>query len=433
MKVSTGYVPRPQFMPLHHRTERWGVSVSHVRAGKTVACINDLIDAALRCPLPSPRFAYVAPLYSQAKDVAWNYLKQYTRAIPGVVANESELHVTLSGDRRIRLYGADNYERLLGIYLDGVILDEYGDMDPRAWKEAIRARLSDRTGWAMFIGTPRGINHFADLWADAQKDPAWFKMRLRASETGILPQRELEDARKQMSEEDYQAQYECSFEASVVGSFWGRAMSTAEKEGRVTAVPYQPETGVDTWWDLGVDNMAVWFTQNIGREVHVIEYLGCGNTLGDTEASGLPGYARLLKSRPYVYNSHNAPHDIETREIGSGKSRIETAEALGLHFTLVPDIGVADGIDRARSFMSRCWFDREKTDAGRKALTTYRRVWDERRKTFHMKPHVDWTNHAADAFRYLAVGHKWAPIKQKPPVERMQMYEGQEALEWLGS
>jgi hypothetical protein len=394
------YRPRPIFQPLHNRRQRWGVCVAHVRAGKTVACINDLIRAAIQCKHREPRFAYVAPYYSQAKDVAWSYLKYYTAPIPGRVVNESELRVDLPNGGRVRLYGSDNYERLSGIYLDGVILDEYGDMDPRAWKEVIRARLSDRTGWAMFIGTPKGMNHFGELWAEAQGDPEWFTLKLPASSTGLLPVAELDSARKAMSEEDYAAQYECSFEASVVGAYWGREMQQAETDGRISTVPYQPEIGVETWWDLGVaDATAIWFTQTVGREVHVIDYY-------EATGEGLPHYARVLQAKPYVYAAHHAPHDIRVRELGSGRSRLETALSLGIRFEMVPDIGVQDGIDAARSFLARCWFDREATHQGRMALVSYRKLWDEKRKVFSNSPRHDWASHAADAWRYLAVGHK---------------------------
>lgn len=424
--VSTGYTARAQFASLHRRKQRWGVAVCHVRAGKTVACINDLIDASIRCQLPNPRFAYVAPFFSQAKDVAWGYLKQYTAAIPGVQVNESELRVDLPGGRRIRLYGADNYERLSGIYLDGVVLDEYGDMDPRAWKEVIRARLSDRNGWAVFIGTPKGVNHFADLWQAAKSNPEWFTLQLKASETKLLHEEELASARQVMTDEDYAAQYECSFEASVVGSYWGKQMQIADQEKRICHVPHQPEVGVDTWWDLGVDNMAIWCTQNVGREVHVIDYL-------EGEGAGLPAYAKALKDKPYVYNSHNVPHDADAREIGSGKTRSETAKALGLTFTRVPDIDVGDGIDAARSFLSRCWFDRVRTERGRSALVSYRKVWDEKRKTFHNQPHKDWATHGADAFRYLAVGHKFSAPKRAQAQPRVLQEAGSASTAWLGS
>src|SRR5690348_10841909 len=190
-QVETGYRARSQFVPLHARRQRWAIVVAHRRAGKTVATVNDLIDGALRCRLSEPRFAYVAPYFSQAKDIAWSYLKTYTAPIPGVSANESELRVDLPNGGRVRLYGADNYERLRGIYLDGLVLDEFGDTDPRAWQEVLRPALSDRNGWAMFIGTPRGLNHFADAWDRALADPEWFTLRLRASETGLISAEEL--------------------------------------------------------------------------------------------------------------------------------------------------------------------------------------------------------------------------------------------------
>ncbi|MGH6738491.1 MAG: hypothetical protein ACREDY_05565, partial [Bradyrhizobium sp.] len=427
-EISTGYEARSHFSRLHARSQRWAVAVSHPRAGKTVACINDLIDGALRCTRKAPRFAYVAPYFAQAKDVAWSYLKQYTDPIPGRQFNESELRVDLPGDRRIRLYGADNYDRLRGIYLDGVILDEYGDMDPRAWPEVIRPRLADRLGWAVFIGTAHGFNHFAELWDRVQGDAAWFSMMLRASETGILARDELEDARRAMSEEQYLAEFECSFQAAVVGAIWGREMRAAEEEGRICAVPYEPEIAVDTWWDLGVrDAMAIWFTQDVGREVHVVDFY--------QEVGGsLTSCAAELSRRGYVYGKHHAPHDIRVRELGSGKSRIETADALGIRFDIVPDVGLDDGVNAARAFLSRCWFDREKTETGRLALCSYRRVYDAKHKVFQATPLHDWASDPADAFRYLAVGHKFSPPPRTRHLSRGQMQaSGGPATAWLGA
>ena len=426
--VSTGYQARPQFVPLHMRTQRWAITVAHRRAGKTVACINDLIDACLRCSLPEPRFAYVAPLYAQAKDVAWAYLKQFTAAIPGVQTNESELRVDLPGGRRIRLYGADNYERLRGLYFDGIVLDEFGDMDPRAWQEVIRASLADRHGWAVFIGTPKGLNHFADAWRRAATDDAWMTLRLRASETGLISEAELADARKEMSEDQYLAEFECSFEASVVGAFYGREMKAAADEGRICRVPYQPGIAVDTWWDLGVrDAAAIIMTQNIGREVHVIDY-------AENSGEGLPGCVRELQARPYVWGKHNAPHDIQVRDFGTGKSRIEQGEAMGFRFEIVPDIGRMDGINAARNFIASCYFDEVKCGRLVEALTSYHKVWDEKRKTFQAEPYHDWSSNGADAFRYLSVGHK-LDVQRRAPIERRRLMvaTGEPDGRWMAS
>ena len=370
----------------------------------------------------------MAPLFTQAKDVAWSYLKRFTAPIPGIKINENDLFVEMPGGRRVRLYGSDNYDRMRGIYLDGVILDEYGDMDPRAWQEVIRGRLSDRQGWALMIGTPKGLNHFGDLWAKAQLDPDWFTLRLRASETGLLPEAELADARKHMSEDQYLAEYECSFEASVVGAYFGREMKQAADEGRITRVPYEETALVHTWWDLGIsDAMSIWFTQDVGREVRVIDYY-------EASGEGLPHFKRELEAKPYLYGTHHAPHDIMVRELGSGKSRMETAAGLGIRFEVVPDIGLQDGIEAARSFIKRCWFDQERTQLGVQALTSYHKVWDAKRKTFQNQPYHDWSSHGADAFRYLAVGHK-VDVQRRAPIERRRMMvsTGDADGRWMGT
>ena len=425
--ISIGYAARPQFASLHARRKRWAVVVAHRRAGKTVACIADLIDAAIRCDKTEPRFAYVAPFFAQAKDVAWNYLKHYTAKIPGVTANEAELRCDMPGGRRIRLYGSDNYERLRGIYLDGIILDEYGDMDPRAWQEVIRPSLADRQGWAVFIGTPKGMNHFAEMWSKALNDPDWMTLHMPASATGLLDAAELADARKEMSDEQYAAEFECSFEASVVGSYWGKEMARAATEGRIGRVPYQEEISVDTWWDLGMDDATtIWCTQNVGREVHVIDYY-------EDSGGGLPAAARWLQTKPYVYGTHNAPFDIKNRELGTGKSRIETAAQLGIKFQVVPELPLMDGINAARSFIARCWFDAKATEFGRQTLTSYARKWDEKRKVFAVHPNHNWASHGADSFRYLAVGHKLgAAAKSSVPIRRVQTL-GAGGQAWLGS
>lgn len=405
--IDTGYHARKQFRPFHARRQRWAIMVTHPRAGKTVAAINDLLDDALACTKPEPRVAYVAPYFAQAKDVAWSYLKHFTSMIPGAQANEAELRVDLPNKGRVRLYGADNYDRMRGIYLDAVVLDEYADMDPNAWPEVIRPRLADRLGKATFIGTAHGRNHFAELWDEHCSDPEWFTMMLRASETGLLPDAELADSRKAMSAAQYAAEFECSFEATIVGAIYGAEMTAAETEGRVCAVPHMRELTVDTWWDLGVnDATAIWFTQTAGRELHVIDY---AEHIGD----GLPQIAAALQAKPYLYGTHTGPHDIKVRELGSGKSRIETAAGLGLSFAVAPGLPVQDGIEAGRSLLSRAWFDRDKTRRGRDALTNYRRQYDARRKVFSTTPLHDWASDGADAWRTLAVSY--APGRNTRP------------------
>jgi phage terminase large subunit len=398
LRIVIPYEPRPQFMPLHENTKRWSITVAHRRAGKTVAEINKLIRRALECPLLDPRFAYAAPTYGQAKDVVWNYLLRYTAPIPGARPHETELRVDLPNGARIRLYGLDNYDRLRGNYLDGIVLDEWGDSDPRAWQEVIRPALSDRRGWADFIGTPRGRNHFGELWDQAGHDEAWFRLMLRASETGLLPADELADARKAMTEEQYAAEYECSFSAGVVGAYYGREMEAAEKDDRIGKVPWDPALPVHTAWDLGIgDSTAIWCVQFAGREVRCIDYI-------EHSGVGIDWYVRELDKRPWKWGEHILPHDAEVKELGTGKSRVETLASLGLHRTLiVPAQRVEDGINAARLMLPLTWFDAEKCERGINALRNYRRHWDDKHKAFRDRPLHDWASHGCDAFRYLAL------------------------------
>ena len=399
-RIDLGYRARPQFVPFHLRKQRWSCIVAHRRAGKTVACIMDLVDAALRCEKPNPRFAYIAPFYAQAKDVAWAYFKQFTAPIPGVEVHESELRIDLPNGARLRLYGADNYNRMRGVYFDGAVLDEYGDMDPRAWAEVIRPILSDRRGWATFIGTPKGRNHFYEIWQAAKENPSeWFTLMLRASETGLLPPDELEDARKVMTPEQYEQEYECSFEAAILGAYYGREMQRLEAEGRIRSVPYDPSLPVYTGWDLGLDDAtAIWFVQVAGAEVRVIDYL-------ETNNEALSSIARsLLNERPYMYGEHYLPHDAEIRELMTAKSRKETLESLGVRpVRVAPRQNVEEGINAVRNLLPRCVFDEKKCARGIEALRNYQREWDDKLKTFRKTPRHDWASHGADAFRYLAI------------------------------
>lgn len=400
VRVVIPYAPRPVFQRFHDRAQRFGCIVAHRRAGKTVACVNELIKGAIQCEKPEPRFAYVAPYYAQAKDVAWAYLRRFTSPIPDVQVNESELRVDLPTGARIRLYGADNYDRLRGTYFDGIILDEYADMDPRAYSEVIRPALSDRQGWAVFIGTPKGRNAFWEVYNRASNDEAWYCAMHKASETGIIAPEELEAARKDMTPDQYDQEYECSFQAAIQGAFYGREMVAAENAKRIVSnIPWEPSIPVHTAWDLGVgDPTAIWFVQIVGLEYRLIDYV-------EGSGVGLDYYANQLRSRPYVYGEHILPHDATVKELGNeGKSRVETLEGLGIRPRILPPSRVEDGINAARLLLPQCWFDATKCARGIEALRQYRTEWDEKRKVFRNNPLHDWTSHAADAFRYLALG-----------------------------
>ena len=396
-RIVIPYKPRDVFMGFHNRVERWACIVAHRRAGKTVACINDLIRRAIDESKPDGKYFYVAPYYNQAKSVAWDYLLKFSEPIR-TQANHSELWVELINGARIRLFGSDNADAMRGLAIDGIIIDETADHKPRVWGEIIRPALADRQGWAVFIGTPKGHDAFYKIYNDAKQNAAWYVKSVRASESNILPAAELLDASKSMTEDQYQQEFECSFEAAIMGAIYAKEIGDAKESGRVCSVPYDMSAKVDTWWDLGVgDATAIIFSQSVGREIRIIDHY-------EASGEGLPHYAAILDKKGYLYGSHNAPHDIQVRELGSGRSRLETAANLGIRFNVVPNIGLEDGINAARLSFNRIWFDERKCSNLVESLTRYR--WDQNEKTGMLKPRPihDEHSHSADAFRYMAVG-----------------------------
>lgn len=400
-RVTIPYRPRSIFLPFHNRAERFAAIVAHRRAGKTVAVVNDQIKGCLTAPLPNWRAAYIAPLYKQAKAIAWDYVKEFTAPIPGMSINESELRADFPNGARYRLFGADNYDAMRGLYFDDAALDEPADFPANAWPTVIRPALADRKGRATFIGTPKGKNEFWEIGEHARKADDWFHALHKASDTGILDADELAAAMTEMGEDRYAQEFECSFEAAILGAYYGREMKAATDEGRVSRVPYDPALPVYTAWDLGIgDSTAIWFAQFAGAEKRLIDYY-------ETSGVGLDHYARVLKEKPYVYGRHILPHDVEVKELGTGKTRLETLKGLGLSdVTIAPKLPVDDGIQAARSFIASAWFDEDKCNRGIEALRQYRRDYDEKGRTFRSRPLHDWTSHGADAFRYLAVGYK---------------------------
>lgn len=412
MVVELTYQPRPLQAEIHRGmdTHRFGAVVCHRRFGKTVMALNHLQIAALECPRERPRFGFIAPTYTQAKAIGWDYLMSFAAPIPGIQPRVSELTMTYPNGGQVRLFGADNPDSLRGLYFDGVVLDEYGLQPPKVFTEVIRPALADRQGWALFLGTPNGKNQFYDVVQQAKGDPAWFYAEFKASQTGIIPPDELDAARGVMTPDEYQQEWECSFEAAVKGAYYAAELEQARSSGRITRVPYDPILPVDTDWDLGVgDSTAIWFSQSLrSSEVRIIDYY-------ENSGEGLPHYAQVLKAKGYSYGTHWGPHDIQVKEFGSGRSRIEAAHTLGLMFQIAPNISIDDGIHAVRMLLPRCYFDATKCKAGLEALQHYRRDYNTRLNEFKVVPVHDWASHGADAFRYLAV-------RQRTPMPKPVIY-----------
>ena len=399
--IQIEYTPRPLQIELHQMLDanRFNVLVCHRRFGKTVCAINHLLKRAIEEQKPNPRLAYLAPTYRQAKNVAWDYLKQFSEKIPGTKYHETELRCDLPNGARISLLGAENPNSLRGIYLDMAVMDEVADMPESIFPEVIRPALSDRKGSCVFIGTPQGHNYFHDLWEAAASTEGWARKMYRASETKIVDDDELAAARATMTEDQYNQEFECSWVANVPGSVYGKELQDADDAGRITSVPYIRDHRVDTYWDLGMhDYTAIWFVQNVGRgDIHVIDFY-------QNQGEGLPHYARVLDEKNYLYGNHYGPHDLEVRELGTGKSRREAAWNLGINFRTVPRLPVEDGIHAARLLIPRYHFDRDACREGLEALRHYHRAYNERTRQFRDQPVHDWSSHAADAWRTAAIG-----------------------------
>lgn len=375
--------------------------------------INEMVDQALRNTRINPQYAYIAPTYGQAERIAWDMLKMYTRNIPGVVYNESKLTCTIpraaSNDRiKIMLLGAENPDSIRGVYLDGVLFDEFAEMDPRIWGQVVRPALADRKGWAIFIGTPKGQNHFYDVYKMALQNigKGWFVAVFKASSTGVIASEELEAMKAEMSEEEIEQELECSFTAALTGAYYGKLLTAAESEGRVAKVPWDPALEVDTYWDLGVgDSMSIWFVQQHRLEIRVIDYL-------EMSGEGLEYYARAIKGllpgsehrKNFSYREHNWPHDGGSRDLSTGKERCVTAREMGIApLTVHPKHALADQIEAARLLIPKVHFDVVNCARGLDALKNYQRKWDSKNKIFMDKPLHNWASHGSSAFQLLAM------------------------------
>ena len=396
------YKAREAFLDFHYRKERWAVLVCHRRAGKTVATICDTIRRAISENKPDARYAYIAPFYAQAKNIAWDYLLKF--AEPAIVkANQSELWVELVNGAKIRLFGADNPDSLRGLYLDGVVLDEYADMKPRLWGEIVRPLLTDRQGWATFIGTPKGHNAFYDIYNEAQKNNNWYVKTLRADQSGLIPQNELLDAQATMSANQYEQEFLCSFEAAILGAYYGQEMRRITDLDRITDIEYDPMFPCHTAWDLGFnDSTSIWWFQVVHGEIRVLDH-------HSSNGQAIPYYTGLIKQKEeefnYTYGIHWLPHDAKAKTLASGgKSIIEQiATKIDIkQLKIVPNLSLQDGIQATRLALNRTWFH-NRCEEGIECLRQYQREWDDDKKVFRDRPKHDWTSHSADAMRYLAI------------------------------
>ena len=373
---------------------------------------------------------HMLPTLRQGRLVIWDGITKDGRKVMEAWPNDlvkkrrqDEMKLELVNGSVWQVVGSDNYNSLMGANPVGVVFSEYSLADPAAW-DFIRPILAENGGWALFLYTPRGPNHGQDLFDTALANESWFCEKLTVDDTHAITQEAIDEERKAgMAPEMIRQEFYCSFDAPLMGAYFGDQMTEAQDEGRICSVPHDPAVQVETWWDLGIgDSTAIWFIQRVGKEVHAIDYY---------EASGEPlsHYAGVLADktkskhdggRAFLYSEHMLPHDANARELGTGKTRVEVLESLDIKPKVVTQHRVEDGIEAARNLLPRCWFDAERCKRGIDALRNYRKDWDETHKTFRLKPLHDWASHGADAFRIGAMsipksGQKREDIQYREP------------------
>lgn len=399
MSVTLEIRPRRQFREFLECTQRWCCLVVHRRGGKTFSSLQKLLLRALTHKRPGPptRYAYIAPTQAQAKDIAWGYLKSFTGRIPGVSINESDLKVTFGDGMSVRLYSGENYERMRGLYFDGVVIDEPEDIDPMAWPSVIRPCLSDYRGWAIWIGTIKGKKGQWQRYVDAAKDGDWFSMLLRASESGIIPEDELEDLKRGISEDVYEQEFECNPNVGRTGAIYAKEVSEAEAAGRVRE--FAPDKGalVHTAWDLGSpENTRVVYFQRVGPWLYIVDHdTGLRLTTAERVAH--------MRAKGYAYGCHCVPHDAASRRPG-GLSFVEELGSAGLeNVRVIPRTDDPERrINRMWGMFPNIYFNEPRTRDLVASLENYRRKVEGASATVTSEIVHDWASHDADAFGYIA-------------------------------
>lgn len=412
--------------------KRFFLRIWHRRSGKDKTTIADPIPRRL---LKDPCLVkYVYPTLVMARDNMWDamggdgekYMNHIAEPIRAGSPNNTRMTIPIRNGSIFQLAGSDNPDSLRGGNPKFYGFSEWAEQNPYAF-DVIEPIVRENDGIVDFNTTPKGDNHVKSLVSFAKTSPSWFVQILTVHDTKIFTQQKLDEIQQDLinrfqadgrSEEEavafYQQEYECSFDSPVVGSYYGTALRQAENDGRIGKVPYDASLPVDTYWDLGVnDTTAIWFIQQAGLEIRLIDFL-------ENSGEGLPYYANQLQAKGYSYGRHVGPHDIEVRELGTGRSRREIAKELGINFQVAPRQPVDEGIEAVRSLFSRMYFDAEKCKRGISALKSYRKIWDEKNKVFQTHPYHDWASNPADALRTFGMTMK--EVRKAPQTKQRKEY-----------
>ncbi|MFM0439278.1 hypothetical protein PQQ84_22655 [Paraburkholderia strydomiana] len=428
------------------------IDIAHRRWGKDEVCLH------WTCLAAHDRIAtywHMLPMASQARKAIWEAVNPHTgkrridEAFPHELrasTRENDMMIKLKCGSTWQVLGSDNFDSLVGSPPAGLVFSEWALCNPAAWAY-LKPILDENGGWAMFITTPRGKNHAYQMYQMAKNNPKWFAEVSNVLKTGRFSRAELEEQRSEyvaMYGEDqggamFEQELMCSFDAAILGAYYGMEMSAAENEGRITSVQHDPALPVYTAWDLGrTDDTSIWFFQTHWGEIRVIDHYKAsgkdpkhyaevihGRKIDVSEygENGKPVKWKLGEPIPehahriaYRYGRHWLPHDARPKSFASPRSAIEQLNDFNVKSFIVPSLSVQDGIQAARATLKHCYFDQKRCEFGIESLKNYRREWDEDAKIFTDKPVHDWCSHAADSFRYLSL--IWRNPESEKPVEK---------------
>ena len=378
------------------------------RSGKDVVSFNIVIRAALEKHGRGTYF-YIFPTFAQAKRAIFSAMlisgKKFLEFIPHELIssiNASELKITLINGSIIQFVGSENcHDRLTGTNPLGVVFSEYAQQNPIVYAQVIRPILLANSGFVIWESTPRGRNHFYDLYQLAKKEDDYFAYFQTLDDTKhIDPALIRKDIENNVMSEDLALQeYWCSFSAGIEGAYFCKYIDQLRLKGQIGDVVYQPSLPVYSAWDIGVrdSNVITIFQVTPVGNIHIIDFIE-GRDLG------MEHYIKQLLEMPYQWGGHIGPHDLEVREYSDAVSRREKARNLGLEFLLAPKVGFMDGIEQIRTTLPKCFIAEKKCARWIKAIEQYHKEWDSDRQAYRDKPVHDWCSHFADSLRYLAVG-----------------------------
>jgi phage terminase large subunit len=417
----------------------------HRRAGKDDLSLHWTATAAMERVGP---YWHMLPQANQARKAIWDAVNPRTGrrriddAFPEEIresTRENDMFIRFKNGATWQVVGSDNYNSLVGSPPVGIVFSEYALADPNSWG-LLRPILAENGGWALFISTTRGKNHFHKLVEFAKVDPEWYGETLTVEDTGAIPMEVIEREKRELvaerGEQEAEAiiaqEYYCDANASIPGAYYGVLMARAQREGRIGLFPWLPNEPVGTAWDLGHgDSTVIWFYQQpkSGR-VRLIDVL-------EGSGVGIDWYAKRIHAKPYIYADHIWPHDGghgNIRDV-NGNTLEATARSLGITplRVLERDKSVDQGISATRQMLPLCEWNTEplpmpsmdgapaetaeqakaRMERALNAMRMYRREWDDKLMMFKDAPLHDWTSHTADSMRYLARGRKPFPDKAK--------------------